>query len=69
MGLLFGLLCLNFELVIVGEMYEYIDMYLGMVKIVCDEGFDEIVNWFEMFVKVECSYVNCYMKVLDSFVD
>lgn len=65
MGLLIGGMFYNLAAVVVGETHEYTDMYLGMACIVCEEGFDEIVDWFEMFAKVEKSHAGCFQKVLD----
>ena len=36
---------------------------------VCDEGFDEIADWFETLGKAERSHANRFQKVLDNLAD
>ena len=46
----------NLKAAIVGETYEYTDMYPGMAKTARDEGFSEIADWFETLAKAEKSH-------------
>ena len=55
----------NLKAAIVGETYEYTDMYPGMVKSAREEGFDEIADWFETLAKAERSHANRFQKALD----
>ncbi len=55
----------NLKAAIVGETYEYTDMYPGMAKAAREEGFDEIADWFETLAKAERSHANRFQKALD----
>ncbi|MFB3100353.1 MAG: rubrerythrin family protein [Gammaproteobacteria bacterium] len=55
----------NLKAAIVGETYEYTDMYPGMAKSAREEGFDEIADWFETLAKAERSHANRFQKALD----
>jgi len=41
----------NLKAAIAGETHEYTDLYPGMVRAACQEGFDEIADWFETLAK------------------
>ncbi len=56
----------NLKAAIVGETYEYTDMYPGMAKSAREEGFDEIADWFETLAKAERSHANRFQKALDA---
>ena len=56
----------NLKAAIVGEAYEYTDMYPGMAKAAREEGFEEIADWFETLAKAERSHANRFQKALDS---
>jgi len=55
----------NLKAAIVGETYEYTDMYPGMAKAAREEGFEEIADWFETLAKAERSHANRFQKALD----
>jgi len=59
----------NLKSAIVGETYEYTDMYPGMGKSARDEGFEEIADWFETLAKAERSHANRFQKSLDALED
>ena len=59
----------NLKSAIVGETYEYTDMYPGMGKSARDEGFDEIADWFETLAKAERSHARRFQKSLDALED
>jgi rubrerythrin len=56
----------NLKAAIVGETYEYTDMYPGMAKAAREEGFEEIADWFETLAKAERSHANRFKKALDA---
>ncbi len=56
----------NLKAAIVGETYEYTDMYPGMAKAAREEGFEEIADWFETLAKAERSHANRFQKALDA---
>ena len=56
----------NLKAAIAGETHEYTDMYPGMAKTACDEGFDEIADWFETLAKAEKSHAGRFQKAFDS---
>ena len=56
---------LNLKAAIVGETYEYTDMYPGMAKSAREEGFEEIADWFETLAKAERSHANRFNKCLE----
>ncbi|NKB47216.1 MAG: rubrerythrin [Legionellales bacterium] len=56
----------NLKSAIVGETYEYTDMYPGMARIAREEGFDEIADWFETLAKAERSHANRFQQALDT---
>jgi rubrerythrin len=59
----------NLKASIVGETYEYTDMYPGMAKVARDEGFADIADWFETLAKAERSHANRFQKALDALND
>ena len=59
---------LNLAAAVAAETHEHIDTYPGMVKSARDEGFDEIADWFETFVKTERWHANRCQKALDAAV-
>lgn len=56
----------NLKDVVVGENYEWIDMYVKFVKEVREEGFDKIVYLFEVVGKIEKEYEERYLKFLEN---
>ena len=59
----------NLKAAVAGETHEYTDMYPGMAKTACEEGHDEVADWFETLAKAERSHANRYVKALDALVD
>ncbi len=59
----------NLKSAIVGETYEYTDMYPGMAKAAREESFEEIADWFETLAKAERSHANRFQKALDTLED
>ena len=59
----------NLQAAIAGETHEYTDMYPGMAKSACEEGFDEIGDWFETLAKAERSHANRFQKALDNLAE
>ncbi|MCH7888412.1 MAG: rubrerythrin [Proteobacteria bacterium] len=56
----------NLRSAIVGETYEYTDMYPGMARTAREEGFDEIATWLETLAKAERSHAGRFKKALDT---
>ena len=56
----------NLRSAIVGETYEYTDMYPGMARTAREEGFDEIAAWLETLAKAERSHAGRFKKALDT---
>ncbi len=56
----------NLRSAIVGETYEYTDMYPGMARTAHEEGFDEIADWLETLAKAEKSHAGRFKKALDT---
>jgi rubrerythrin len=56
----------NFRSAIVGETYEYTQMYPGFAKTARDEGFDEIADWFETLARAERSHAGRFQQGLDA---
>ena len=54
----------NLKTAIVGETYEYTDMYPGMAKMAREEGFGDIADWFETLAKAEKSHAGRFEKAL-----
>ena len=59
----------NLKSAVAAEMHEYTDMYPGMAKSACEEGCDEIADWFETLAKAERSHANRYAKALAALTD
>ncbi|MFN0107364.1 MAG: rubrerythrin family protein [Blastocatellia bacterium] len=56
----------NLKAAIVGEAYEYTEMYPGYARIAREEGFEEIAEWFETLARAERSHAGRFQKGLDS---
>jgi len=56
----------NLRAAIVGETYEYTEMYPGFARIAREEGFEEIAEWFETLARAEKSHAGRFQKGLDS---
>ncbi len=56
----------NLHAAIVGETYEYTEMYPGFARTARDEGFEEIAEWFETLARAEKSHAGRFQKGLDS---
>jgi rubrerythrin len=59
----------NLKAAIVGETYEYTDMYPGMARTAREEGFEEISDWFETLAKAEKSHAGRFQKALETMAD
>ena len=57
---------LNLHASIVGETYEYTQMYPAFAKTAREEGFEEIAEWFETLARAERSHAGRFQKGLDS---
>lgn len=55
----------NLGSAIVGETYEFTEMYPGFARTAREEGFDEIAEWFEMLAHAEKSHAGRFQKALD----
>ena len=55
----------NLRSTIVGETYEYTEMYPGFSRVARDEGFDEIAEWFETLARAEKSHAARFSQGLD----
>lgn len=56
----------NLKSAVVGEVYEYTEMYPGFAKTARDEGFDEIAEWLETLSRAEKSHAERFQKALDT---
>ncbi len=56
----------NLKAAIVGETYEYTEMYPGMAKTAREEGFVEVAEWFETLARAEKSHAGRFAKGLES---
>jgi len=56
----------NLKAAIVGETYEFTEMYPGFAKTARDEGFEEVAEWFETLAKAEKSHAGRFTKGLQS---
>jgi rubrerythrin len=56
----------NLQAAIVGETYEYTEMYPGFARTARDEGFPEIAEWFETLARAERSHAGRFKKGLDT---
>jgi rubrerythrin len=46
----------NLRAAVVGETYEYTQMYPGFARTAREEGFDEVAEWFETLARAERSH-------------
>jgi rubrerythrin len=58
----------NLQAAIMGETYEYTEMYPGFAKTARTEGFEEIAEWFETLARAEKSHAGRFQKASDSIV-
>jgi rubrerythrin len=56
----------NLKAAIVGETYEFTEMYPGFAKTAREEGFEEVAEWFETLAKAEKSHAGRFTKGLQS---
>ena len=56
----------NLRSAIVGETYEYTEMYPGFARTARDEGFDEVAEWFETLARAEKSHASRFTQGLES---
>ena len=56
----------NLRSAIVGETYEYTEMYPGFARTARDEGFDEVAEWFETLARAEKSHATRFTQGLES---
>ncbi len=56
----------NLKSAIVGETYEYTEMYPGFAKIAREEGFEEISEWMETLARAEKSHAGRFTQGLTS---
>ena len=56
----------NLKSAVVGETYEYSEMYPGFAKTARDEGFDEVAEWFETLARAETSHAGRFAKALEN---
>ena len=59
----------NLHASVVGETYEYTEMYPGFAKTARAEGFTEIAEWFETLARAERSHAGRFSKALESLKD
>jgi rubrerythrin len=65
-GLPIGETELNLKAALVGETYDFNEMYTTMARTARDEGFAEIANWFETLAKAEKSHAGRFSKAIDT---
>jgi rubrerythrin len=58
----------NLKSSIVGETYEYTQMYPGFAKTAREEGFAEIAEWFETLARAEKSHAGRFTEGLKNFL-
>jgi rubrerythrin len=56
----------NLKASVIGETYEYTQMYPGFARTARDEGFEEIAEWFETLARAERSHAGRFQKGLDA---
>jgi rubrerythrin len=56
----------NLKSAVVGETYEFTQMYPGFAKTARDEGYTEIAEWFETLAKAEKSHAGRFQKGLET---
>jgi rubrerythrin len=59
----------NLKASVIGETYEYTQMYPGFAKIAREEGFEEIAEWFETLARAERSHAGRFQKGLDAITE
>jgi rubrerythrin len=65
-GKLMGRTAENLVAAIAGETHEYTDMYPRMARTACEEGFEEIAEWYDTLAKAEKSHAGRFQKALDT---
>jgi rubrerythrin len=56
----------NLKAAVVGETYEYTEMYPGFAKTAREEGFDEVAEWFETLARAEKSHAGRFSQGLNA---
>lgn len=56
----------NLNSAVVGETYEYTEMYPGFAKTARDEGFEEVGEWLETLARAEKSHAGKFAKALEN---
>ena len=56
----------NLNSAVVGETYEYTEMYPGFAKTARDEGFEDIGEWLETLARAEKSHAGKFAKALEN---
>jgi rubrerythrin len=56
----------NLRSAIVGETYEYTEMYPGFARTAREEGFDDVAEWLETLARAEKSHAGRFQKGLES---
>ena len=59
----------NLKASVIGETYEYTQMYPGFAKVAREEGFEEIAEWFETLARAERSHAGRFQKGLDAITE
>jgi rubrerythrin len=54
----------NLKSAIVGETYEYAEMYPGFARMAREEGLDNVADWFETLAKAEKSHAERFASCL-----
>ncbi|MFW2383710.1 MAG: rubrerythrin family protein [Acidimicrobiales bacterium] len=55
----------NLKSAIVGETYEFTEMYPGFARTAREEGFDEVAEWMETLARAEKSHAARFSEGLD----
>ena len=56
----------NLKSAVVGETYEYTEMYPGFAKTARDEGFEEVAEWLETLARAEKSHAGRFALGLEN---
>jgi rubrerythrin len=56
----------NLKSAVIGETYEFTQMYPGFAKTAREEGYTEIAEWFETLAKAEKSHAGRFQKGLET---
>jgi rubrerythrin len=56
----------NLRSAIVGETYEYTEMYPGFARVAREEGFVEVAEWLETLARAEKSHATRFAQGLDA---